>query len=106
MPPLFVGRWKMRANVAESGSAKHGIRNRVGDGVRVRVPGQSSIVLYLDAAQDEFAAVCEPMRVVADSYAHRGDHGGKARALSHAGPHPLGHLDFTRGSLWYSTDSR
>ena len=61
---LVVG--EERADVAAAGGAEQGVDHRVGEDVGVGVPGEAALVLDLDPAEDQAAALREAVAVVAD----------------------------------------
>ena len=69
--PLRVGVGEELADVAERGGAEQGVGDRVEDDVGVGVAGQAALVVDPDAAEDQRAALDQPMGVVTDPDAHR-----------------------------------
>src|SRR5207248_7218967 len=59
--------WKMLANVACADRAEQGVRDRMRQNIRVRVSFQPVRVRDLDAAQNQFSLLREPMNVVTDA---------------------------------------
>ena len=76
--PRVVG-GKQRADVAEAGGAEQRVDQRVCDHVPVRVPGEPLRGGDLDAAEHEWYAVLERVRVEADPHALV-SHGRRLRA--------------------------
>src|SRR5215213_2367505 len=66
---LVVG--EERADVARAGRPEQRVDHRVGEHVGVGVAGEAELVLDLDTAQDQAAALGEAVAVVADPDAHR-----------------------------------
>ena len=69
--PALVVVGEERADVAAAGGAEQRVDHRVGEDVGVGVAGEAALVLDLDAAEDEPAALGEAVAVVADADAHR-----------------------------------
>ena len=64
-PLLLVG-WEQGPEVTEPGRAEQRVDHGVGQNVGVGVPGEPPLVRYLHPAEDEAAALREPVAVVAD----------------------------------------
>ena len=65
--PLWIVVWKMRANVTQPGSAKQRIAKRMGEHVAIGMPDGSFVKRDFDSTDDEFSALSEPMKVIANS---------------------------------------
>ena len=79
-----VGVREEHADVVRAHGAEHGVGHGVRQHVRVGVAQKAQLVRDVHAAQDELAALHEPVHVNAQPYPHHASHATRARSSSRA----------------------
>ena len=67
----FIGVWKMFTNVARAERAQNGIGDGVRENIGIGMSFEPALVRNFDAAENEFTAIDQAMRVVTDAATKR-----------------------------------